>query len=145
MARIDTFILGAALLSGLFACSGGKGPSSVDEILGSGTTGGSSASSGSQDGPGDGSGPTSSAVPGGSGGNFLNVDTFPLDLIVSGGVGRDGIPALTDPRFVSATSADARYIADSDPVMGVVIGGEAKAYPHNIGWWHEIVNDKIAN
>jgi hypothetical protein len=58
-------------------------------------------------------------------------------------VGKDGIPALTDPVFVSTTSADAGYIADSDPVMGLVIGGEAKAYPHNIGWWHEIVNDVV--
>ena len=26
-----------------------------------------------------------------------------------------------------------------------LITGAARAYPHNIGWWHEIVNDKIAN
>jgi hypothetical protein len=25
----------------------------------------------------------------------------------------------------------------------VVIDGEARAYPHNVGWWHEIVNDQI--
>ena len=28
-------------------------------------------------------------------------------------------------------------------VFGVVIDGEARAYPHNVGWWHEIVNDQI--
>ena len=25
----------------------------------------------------------------------------------------------------------------------MVINGQAKAYPHNIGWWHEIVNDRV--
>ena len=28
--------------------------------------------------------------------------------------------------------------------MGVVINGEAVAYPHNIGWHHEIVNDVVS-
>ena len=28
-------------------------------------------------------------------------------------------------------------------MLGVVINGEAKAYPHNIGWHHEIINDTI--
>ena len=28
-------------------------------------------------------------------------------------------------------------------MLGVAINGEARAYPHNIGWWHETVNDKI--
>ena len=35
------------------------------------------------------------------------------------------------------------YLRPDDLVLGVVINGEARAYPHNIGWWHEIVNDKI--
>ena len=37
----------------------------------------------------------------------------------------------------------AGYLSDRDLVLGVVINGEARAYPLNIGWWHEIVNDKI--
>jgi hypothetical protein len=28
-------------------------------------------------------------------------------------------------------------------VLGVYMRGEARAYPHNIGWWHEIVNDRV--
>lgn len=76
-----------------------------------------------------------------TGGNFLN--NFPTNQIVSGGVPKDGIPALTDPPFVSVTSADFNYLRDEDLVLGVVINGEAKAYPHNMGWWHEIVNDVI--
>lgn len=76
-----------------------------------------------------------------SGGNFLN--NFPTNQIVSGGVDKDAIPALTDPSFVSLTSSDANYVNDDDLVLGVVINGEAKAYPHNMGWWHEIVNDVV--
>ena len=26
-----------------------------------------------------------------------------------------------------------------------MIGGEAKAYPENLGWWHEIINDRIGD
>ena len=76
------------------------------------------------------------------GGNFLV--SFPLGSIVSGGVVKDGIPALTDPIFVSASSPQADYVRENDIVLGLTIGGEARAYPHNIGWWHEIVNDRIA-
>ena len=35
------------------------------------------------------------------------------------------------------------YLSDDDLVFGVVIDGDARAYPHNIGWWHEIVNDVV--
>ena len=72
-------------------------------------------------------------------GNFLDVNSFPLNLILSGGPPKDGIPALTNPAF----AADATYLFDEDLVLGVVINGVARAYPHNIGWWHEIVNDEI--
>jgi len=74
-------------------------------------------------------------------GTYLDLENFPYDSIVSGGPGKDGIPALTNPEFVSRTFV--RYLNDSDMVLGVVIDGKAKAYPHNIGWWHEIVNDRI--
>jgi hypothetical protein len=82
--------------------------------------------------------------PSGSGsleGTFLDLDLFPYQAIVSGGPPKDGIPALTNPRFVDPQ--DVRYLSDDDLVLGVVINGEARAYPHNIGWWHEIVNDRI--
>jgi hypothetical protein len=76
-----------------------------------------------------------------NGGNFLS--SFPTDKILSGGVPKDGIPALTDPQFVDLTSSDANYILENDLVLGVIINGEAKAYPHNMGWWHEIINDVV--
>jgi hypothetical protein len=66
----------------------------------------------------------------------------PDDQIVSGGPGKDGIPALTRPAVVSATQADG-FLEPDSLVLGVAIGGEARAYPHNVLWWHEIVNDVL--
>ena len=76
----------------------------------------------------------------GDGRDFLNQIPFPLNDIYSGGVPRDGIPALTDPRLDAASEAQ---WADTEAVFGVVVNGEARAYPHAIGWWHEIVNDVV--
>ena len=39
----------------------------------------------------------------------------------SGGVPRDGIPAMTNPQ--SVTPEDAHYLADTDRVLGVVANG----------------------
>jgi len=71
------------------------------------------------------------------------VNSFPQGDIVSGGVGKDQIPSLNQPRFVDQDSPEAFYIRPDDLVLGVVINGEAKAYPHNIGWHHEIINDEV--
>ncbi len=65
--------------------------------------------------------------------------SIPIDEIRSGGPPKDGIPSLTDPEFVAADKAD--FLRDSDRVLGVVIGGVAKAYPTRILSWHEAVND----
>lgn len=55
---------------------------------------------------------------------------------------RDGIPAISNPQFVPVSEAT-RFLQDSDLILGVSGGGEAKAY----GLWyldqHEIVNDAI--
>jgi hypothetical protein len=61
--------------------------------------------------------------------------------IKSGGVRKDGIPTMTNPQTVDP--AQAHYLTDDDQVMGVYINGEARAYPHSLGWNHEIVNDRI--
>jgi hypothetical protein len=63
----------------------------------------------------------------------------PVDQIHSGGVSRDGIPALYTPKFVDASSVD--FLSDKDRVLGVHQNGEAKAYPLKIMNYHEIVND----
>ena len=77
-------------------------------------------------------------------GSAFTVDTFPTNQIVSGGPGKDGIPALNNPPFVAASGA-ANWLNENDLVLGVVSNGVAKAYPHNIGWWHEIVNDVVGD
>ncbi|HJP31651.1 MAG: DUF3179 domain-containing (seleno)protein [Candidatus Latescibacteria bacterium] len=63
------------------------------------------------------------------------------DHLLSGGPGRDGIPAMTNPQFIPAD--EATWVRDQDLVVGVVHNGVAKTYPENLGWWHEIVNDEI--
>ena len=67
---------------------------------------------------------------------------IPQNLIVSGGPGKDGIPALTNPAVVPAETADT-FLVPEDLVLGVVINGEARAYPHGVLWWHEIINDVL--
>ncbi|MDP6705087.1 MAG: DUF3179 domain-containing protein [Alphaproteobacteria bacterium] len=62
--------------------------------------------------------------------------------ILSGGPPKDGIPSIDNPIFV--TVAEAKGLADTEPVVGLVIGKEARAYPLQILMWHEIVNDVVA-
>ena len=69
--------------------------------------------------------------------------TAPYEEILSGGVGRDGIPPIDNPSFVSAGAAG-EWLADAEPVIALEHGGEAKAYPLQVLIWHEIVNDEIA-
>ncbi len=61
--------------------------------------------------------------------------------IVWGGVRKDGIPALVNPPNISASEAG--YLRDSDYVFGIVLGGEARAYPLRIMDWHEMANDVV--
>jgi hypothetical protein len=72
----------------------------------------------------------------------LSRHTVPLEEIVSGGPPKDGIPAVDHPTFVSVAEADG-WLAPREPVVVVVAGGEAKAYPLQILIWHEIVNDVV--
>lgn len=66
-----------------------------------------------------------------------------LDEIRSGGPPKDGIPPIDDPRFVPV--ADSAGLSGSEPVIGVMLDGVAKAYPLRILIWHEIVNDTVGN
>ena len=56
------------------------------------------------------------------------------------GAAKDGIPALTDPVMVSVGDVFASYLLPTDRVIGLDLAGEYIAIPHNILWWHEIVN-----
>ena len=67
--------------------------------------------------------------------------TIRLDEIDWGGVVVNGIPPLRYPAFVAA--ADAGYLKDSHVVFGLVINGQAKAYPKRILAWHEMAIDRI--
>ncbi|MDE2836237.1 MAG: DUF3179 domain-containing (seleno)protein [Chloroflexota bacterium] len=68
--------------------------------------------------------------------------TVPYEEVISGGVGRDGIPPIDDPRFVSVTEAN-EWLADAEPVIALELNGEAKAYPLQVLTRHEIVNDEL--
>jgi hypothetical protein len=63
------------------------------------------------------------------------------DEIMSGGPSKDGIPAIDRPSFVLV--AEDRSLAPHEPVISVVIDGDARAYPLRIMIWHEIVNDTV--
>jgi hypothetical protein len=65
----------------------------------------------------------------------------PLAEIHSGGPGKDGIPAIDRPRFVPV--AQYRDGDPAEPVIGLVVEQEARAYPLRVLLWHEIVNDEI--
>ncbi len=67
----------------------------------------------------------------------------PVDEIHAGGPPRDGIPAITRPRFVSADGAT-RLKAD-EWVLGISWNGVTKAYPVAIMNYHEIVNDRFGD
>ena len=64
-----------------------------------------------------------------------------FDEITSGGPPKDGIPAIDDPLF--APAAEIEDLADTEPVISVLIGGQHRAYPLQILIWHEIVNDTV--
>jgi len=74
-------------------------------------------------------------------GFMLEPAAIPTEEILAGGPPRDGIPALDEPHTVAA--AEARW-GDDELVLGLVVGGEARAYPVAILNWHELVNDVLA-
>ncbi len=71
--------------------------------------------------------------------------SIPASQIFDGGPGKDGIPALTNPRLVGAGEPGTEYLRDDDRVIGVLLEGQPVAVPHNIGWWHEIVNFNLGD
>ena len=66
-----------------------------------------------------------------------------LKDIISGGPPKDGIPSIDKPKFMPASRVNSQDLAPTEPVIGVVINGQAKAYPLRILTWHEIVNDEL--
>ncbi len=64
---------------------------------------------------------------------------IPEGQVRDGGPGKDGIPSVDNPSFITIDEVD--FLADDDLVVGMYYNGHAKAYPHPILDWHEIVND----
>ncbi len=70
--------------------------------------------------------------------------------LVGGGLPRDGLPVLDLPALMTAAAVDSlneamrgKYLVPSDRVLGLVVGGVARAYPLRVLCWHEVVNDTL--
>lgn len=66
-----------------------------------------------------------------------NID---LDKILADGTGREGVPVISQPKFVTLANAPT-----SDDTPGVLVehNGEQHFYPYNIIAWHQAVNDYL--
>ncbi|HRC84746.1 MAG TPA: DUF3179 domain-containing (seleno)protein, partial [Thermoanaerobaculia bacterium] len=64
-----------------------------------------------------------------------------VEEVVWGGVPLDGIPSLDSPVIIPAEKAG--YLSDDEPVFGVSLGGEQRAYPVRHLSWHEMANDEV--
>ena len=76
------------------------------------------------------------------GGFDVSNATIPVNRILSGGVGRDQIPSIDNPKFLS--TGQVHFLRDLDLVVSVTSGETTRAYPLRILNLHEIVNDSIA-
>ncbi len=75
----------------------------------------------------------------------LQTDTsqalIPLDEILGGGPGKDGIPALSGESITFVKPAEATTVPEDS--LGILLEGEKenRFYPYTVLVWHEIVND----
>ena len=72
--------------------------------------------------------------------NLVETSRIELSELLNGGPPKDGIPSIDHPQFDTGatTPFDLKHT-----VIGVIVNGEAKAYPFGIMNWHEIVNDTV--
>ncbi len=61
--------------------------------------------------------------------------------ILSGGPPKDGIPSIDKPIFDPV--AKTKSLIATEPVIQLILNGDARAYPLRILTWHEIVNDSV--
>jgi hypothetical protein len=61
--------------------------------------------------------------------------------VLSGGPPKDGIPSIDKPLFKPI--GEIKDLPAKDPVIGLELDGDARAYPLRILIWHEIVNDVV--
>jgi len=114
---------------------GGDAPSTTqDDVISNSTTSGPQAAVGTlPEGP--------SAL------DTYEASEFPPPLIdaaqiISGGPPPDGIPSIDDPSFIPVID-NLDLLPAQEPVVALVVGGDARAYPARIMIWHEIVNDVV--
>ena len=76
----------------------------------------------------------------------------PEHLLATAGLPRDGIQPLNRPDTMSPEDAaeipwgghgKGAFLIPSERVVGLEIGGQARAYPLSILNWHEVVNDRL--
>jgi Protein of unknown function (DUF3179) len=71
----------------------------------------------------------------------------PFAEIRSGGPPKDGIPAIDAPRFERLARGKpmgwSAALGDTEPVIALSIGDDARAYPLRVLIWHEIANDTV--
>lgn len=68
--------------------------------------------------------------------------SVPLSELISGGPGKDGIPSIDNPKFISVAEAS-EWLKENEPGVAVFINGIDRFYPYQILVWHEIVNDAV--
>lgn len=66
---------------------------------------------------------------------------IPESEVVDGGPGKDGIIAISNPKFIPISQAT--FLLNNDLVVGIQIGDVTRAFPHPILDQHEIVNYTI--
>jgi len=76
--------------------------------------------------------------------------TVPRDLVVVSGLPRDGLAPLVQPPLLSPARVDSlnravrgKYLTPDDRVLGVILGGVARAYPLRVLDWHEVALDTL--
>jgi hypothetical protein len=80
----------------------------------------------------------------------LSTTAIPTAQILTTGMPKDGLPLLNHPATITAGEADrinrekrGKYLVSTDTVIGVVLNGQARAYPIRVLNWHEIINDTL--
>ncbi len=66
---------------------------------------------------------------------------IPVNQVLPGGPGKDGIPSIDQPNFIPVDQVD--FMEPTDLIIGFKSGNVVKGYPHLILDWHEIVNDDV--
>jgi hypothetical protein len=75
------------------------------------------------------------------GGFELSRLSVPREQVVAGGPGKDGIVSVDAPEF--SHIGEATWIGRDTEVIGIEVGGEARAYPVRMLEYHQVVNDVV--